>query len=157
MIPPVGTLEAVRRILGQLVLAGASVRVADLAPDAPPRLAIVPAGVITDEMRCWLGNPIVRREIARHLELGAVRFGHGAPDGHSRVGTAAGFAHVQLCLLTLEQRDRFEERAAIREHDGRIPRRTAELFALFDVLDNAAMIEAVVRIALLPPHLAPKS
>ncbi len=139
----VGTLECARRVLAHLVLHRATVRVAALVPDGSPRIAIQPPDVLTHELRIYLRQPQVRREIARHMECGATRFQQASTDVHSIAGTAAGFAHLQLCLLTIDERERFEERAGVREVDGGLLRPQAELLALFDVLDCASVIETV--------------
>lgn len=137
------SLEIARRILAHLVLRGATIRAAVPVPDGPPILAVHPAGVLPAELRDALKLKIVRQIICTHMTRGAARFGQDAPDVHSIGGTCAGFAHLQICCLTAEQRDLFEERSAVREYDGGQCRPQAELFALFDVLEHASVIEAV--------------
>ena len=143
----VGTLEGARRILAHLVLQHATVRVKALVPDGPPTIAVHPPGVLPPQLRVLMARPLVRKHIAQHMELGAARFGQQAPDVHSISGTAAGFAHLQLALLTFDQRELFEERSGVREFDDGLPRTQAELLALFDTLDHSAVIEAVAVLA----------
>jgi hypothetical protein len=139
----VASLEAARRVLRHLVLHRGTVRVTATVPGGAPSIAVQPAGVLTDALRGFLARPLVRLEIARHMELGTVRFAKGSVDTHSVAATAAGFAHLQLCLLTPDTRAVFDERASVRQFDGMLPRAQAELFALFDVLDHASVVESV--------------
>ena len=143
----VGTLEGARRILAHLVLQQATARVKTLVPDGPPTIAVHPPGILPPQLRVLMARQLVRKHIALHMDLGATRFGQEAPDVHSIRGTAAGFAHLQLALLTFDQRELFEERAGVREHDNGMPKPQAELFALFDVLDHSSVIESVAAIS----------
>lgn len=140
---PIGSLEAGRRILAFCVLSGITVRVVAFVPAGPPKIALQPGGALPPLLREMLALPLVRQVVARHLELGAARFCQPSSDAHSHNATAAGLAHLTLCLLTAEQRDAFEERAAIREHDGGLRRARAELLALLDLATHASAIEAI--------------
>lgn len=143
----VGTLEALQRIFSHLVLHGATVRVVALVPDGPTNVAVNPPGTLTPQLRVLMARPMVRKQLAQYMALGAEKYAQGSPDVHSHAATAAGFAALQRALLTFDQRELFEERAAIREFDGGLSRPQAELFALFDVLDQASVIEAVAALA----------
>lgn len=143
----VGTLEAVRRILSHLVLRGGTVRVVAPVPDGPTTVAVHPPGVLTPQLRVLMARPLVRKELAAYMAIGTAKYAQGTPDMHSRAATAAGFAAIQRALLTFDQRELFEERAAIREFEGGQTRPQAELFALFDVLECSSMIEAVAALA----------
>ena len=52
--------------------------------------------------------------------------------GH-REGTLTPITPQDVALLTLDQRERFEERAGIAEYDGGLSRRDAELLAYREV------------------------
>ena len=143
----VSTLAATRDILGWCVLHGATVRVPAFRPTLGAQVAVHPAGVLPPHLRRLLKLPDVRTRVAQYMSAGAARFCAGAPDAHSHTATAAGFAHLSLCLLTFDQREHWEERAAVREFDGGMIRSQAELLALFDVLESAAVIESVVALS----------
>ncbi len=143
--PRIGALEAARRVLEWCVLHRAHCRVVEYVPAGAAKLAIGPRGALPVRLADHMRREDVRNVIGRHLDLGAARFCLTPPDAHT--ATAAAFAHLALCLLTPDQRELFEERAAMREYTGEMPRPTAELFALFDVVDQASTIEAVTTVA----------
>lgn len=141
----VGTLSAARQLLGWCVLHGVTCQARVTVPAGIVSLAIAPRGALPALLAAFAGDPVVRRVVSRHLDLGAVRF--DVPAADARLVTAAGFAHLALCLLDVHERERFEERAAVREYDGAMSRPAAELFALFDVLDRASVVESVAALA----------
>ena len=143
----VSTLAATRDVFGWCVLHGATIRVMAFLPDGAPQIAIQPVGLLPAELRRLLMMPHVRTRVAQYLAAGTARFCAGAPDAHSHSATAAGFAHLSLCLLTFDQREHWEEPAAVREIDAGMIRSQAELLALFDVLESAAVIESVVALS----------
>lgn len=144
MTPPaVSALRAARDVLAFCVLRGCTLRVVELVPEGPARIAVHPAGSLPPDLRATLALPRVRAVVAQHMAAGATRFGQGDPAVHSLAATAAGFAHLAICLLTPNQKDVFSERAAVRQYDGGLPRQQAELLGLFDTLDHASTIEAV--------------
>ena len=143
----VSTLAATRQVLGWCVLNRATVRVVAITADGAPSLGIQPGNALPPQLRRLLTLPDVRLRIAQYLAAGAVRFCTDAPDAHSHAATCAGFAHIAHTLLDVDQRERFQERAAVREFDGGMNRPQAELFALFDVLDDCSVIESVAALA----------
>ncbi len=138
-----GTLEAARRVLAYCVVCGITLRVVALVPDGSPKIAVQPAGTLPDAIREMLAQPRVRHTVVQHLERGAARFSQVSAELHSHAATAAGLAHLTLCTLSPDQREAFDERAGIREFEGRLPRSRAELLSLLDIATHASDVEAI--------------
>ncbi len=143
----VSTLAATREILGWCVLSRASVRVLAFDADGAPSLGIRPGNAVPPELRHLLTIPDVRLRIAQYLAAGVAGYGDVIRPDDPFAATCAGFVHIARTMLDFDQRERFEERAAIREFDAGFSRPQAELFALFDVLDDCSVIESVAALA----------